>query len=278
MKAASDPSFKPRPRIFDEFALTDRVSVITGANRGIGLDIALALGEAGSRAVYCIDIPDQPSEDWEISRDYIRKMDNGSRLEYVQADVRNQQEIWDKVEDIANKEGRMDVCVANAGILRFGTHCLDWTAEQFQEVMDVNTNGALFTAQAAGQQMKRFGQPGSIIMTASISGHIVNKGCEGLPYNTSKSAVLQMTRSMACELGPYNIRVNSISPGYILTKLTSMMLVDEPELVDSWAQSNPMGRIGSPRELRGLVTWLASDASSFCTGSDILITAGHHAW
>lgn len=144
--------------------------------------------------------------------------------------------------------------------------------------MDVNTNGVLYTAQAAGQQMVRFGNRGSIILIASMSGSITNRDHAWVSYNTSKSAVLQMARSMACELGKKDIRVNSLSPGHIYTSMTAAYLDKQPHLLDKWSDLNPMGRIGRTDELRGVIAWLASDASSFCTGSDIIVSGGHHSW
>jgi len=278
IQAAKDPSYKPKPKIFDEFALTDRVGIVSGGNRGLGLEMALALCEAGARVVYCFDLPEKPSEEWKVAKDYVQKLQNGSRLEYVSIDVRDQKAMWEKAEEIGDREGRMDVCVAAAGILKSHTDCLTYPAKQFQEVLDVNTNGVLYTAQAAGQQMRRYGNGGSIILVASMSGSITNKDHAWVSYNTSKSAVLQMARSMACELGPEDIRVNTLSPGHIYTSMTAAYLDSQPHLLEKWSKLNPMGRIGRPDELRGVIAWLASDASSFCTGSDILVSGGHHAW
>jgi len=175
IQAANDPSYKPKPKIFDEFALTDRVGIVSGGNRGLGLETALALCEAGARAIYCFDLPTTPSEDWTKAKDYVERLQNGSRLEYVSADVRKQKTMWEKVEEIGDREGRMDVCVAAAGILKTDTDCLTYPAKQFQDVLDVNTNGVLYTAQAAGQQMRRYENGGSIILIASMSGSITNK-------------------------------------------------------------------------------------------------------
>lgn len=184
--------------------------------------------------------------------------------------------MWKVGETIGNREGRMDACVAAAGVLKSHTDCLEYPAQQFQDVsrtdvsqsppqrgalsqgndiamqvMDVNVNGVLFTAQAAGRQMARFGNGGSIILVASMSGTITNKVCHVSPiytdasachsktftdcapwqdhawvsYNTSKSAVLQMARSMACELGPKRIRVNTLSPGHIYTKCVTLVCI-----------------------------------------------------
>jgi NAD(P)-dependent dehydrogenase (short-subunit alcohol dehydrogenase family) len=277
--AAASGEGAVKPTLWDEFALRDRVALVSGANRGLGLEMALALVEAGARAVYCVDLPKQPGDEWTQVAEYVRRMETvKGRLEYVCADVTDQKAMWKVGEDIGEREGRMDVCVAAAGILKSHTDCLEYPANQFEEVIRVNTNGVLYTAQAAGRQMARFGNGGSIILIASMSGSITNKDHAWVSYNTSKSAVLQMARSMACELGPKRIRVNTLSPGHIYTSMTAAYLDKQPHLLEKWSKLNPLGRIGRPDELRGVITWLASDASTFCTGSDILVSGGHHAW
>ncbi|KAI6022030.1 hypothetical protein EDC04DRAFT_2901032 [Pisolithus marmoratus] len=278
LEAQADPSVQPRPKIFDEFALTDRVALVSGANRGIGLETAIALCEAGARAVYCFDLPGKPSEVFLASLDYVRKLGNNSRLEYFSADVRDQQLLWKKAEEIADKEQRLDICVAAAGVVKPGIDCLEYPAETFKEVIDVNTNGVFFTAQAAGRQMARFGRGGSIIMVASVAGSVATQGHKVISYCSAKSAVLQMARSMACELGDKKIRVNTLSPGYIHTQMTQVALDKRPDMLDNWSRLSPLGRIGRSDELRGVVTWLASDASTFCTGSDIIVDGGYRAW
>lgn len=278
LEAKANPSIQPRPKIFDEFALTDRVAVVSGGNRGLGLEMAIALCEAGARAVYCFDLPEEPSEVFVASREYVSKLGNNSRLEYFAADVCDQQLLWKKVEEIGDKEQRLDICVAAAGILKPHIECLEYPADVFREVVEVNTTGVLFTAQAAGRQMARFGRGGSIILIASMSGSITNRDHAWVSYNSSKAAVLQMARSMACELGEKRIRVNSLSPGHIYTQMTAAYLDKQPHLLDKWSGMNPLGRLGRPDELRGVVTWLASDASTFCTGSDIIVSGGHHSW
>ncbi|KAH7889780.1 hypothetical protein F5I97DRAFT_1802163 [Phlebopus sp. FC_14] len=274
----ANPSITPRPKIFDEFALTDRVGLVSGGNRGLGLEMAIGLCEAGARVVYCFDLPKEPCEEFQVSREYVSKLGNNSRLEYVSADVRDQENLWKKVEEIGDKEQRFDFCVAAAGVLKAHVDCLDYPANLFREVLDINTTGALFTAQAAGRQMDRFGRGGSIILIASMSGSITNRDHAWISYNSSKAAVLQMARSMACELGVKNIRVNSLSPGHIYTQMTAAYLDKQPHLLEKWSNMNPLGRLGRPDEMRGVVTWLASDASSFCTGSDIIVSGGHHSW
>ncbi|GAB1526718.1 hypothetical protein RhiTH_009890 [Rhizoctonia solani] len=264
LKAASDPSFTPKKTLFDEFSLKGRVAIVTGGNRGLGLEMALALCEAGA-TVYVLDLPQSPGDDFVATADYTRKL--GSTLKYVSMDVTDQQSVWDKVAEIGDAEKRVDVCVAAARVSG-ESDCLVYKADNIQRIINVNVNGVFYSVQAAGQQMTKHGIPGSIILIASISGSITNQGLALTAYNTSKSAVLQMTRSMACELRKHKIRVNSISSGYIYTKMIAAFADTQPELAETWASMNPLGRIGQPDELRGVVTWLASDASTFCTGSE----------
>ena len=175
LEAVKDPLMKPTCKIFDEFALTNRVGIVSGGNRGLGLEMALALCEAGARAIYCLDLPDKPSNEWSRTRDFVKRLDNGSRMEYVNVDVSDQRAVWEMAARIGEKEKRMDVCVAAAGILKAHRDCLTYPADEFEEVMNVNTNGVLYTAQGAGQQMRKFGNGGSIILIASMSGTITNK-------------------------------------------------------------------------------------------------------
>ncbi|KAH9857519.1 hypothetical protein C2E23DRAFT_720302 [Lenzites betulinus] len=275
------------PTLFThDFALTDRVALVTGGNGSLGLETALALVEAGARAVYCVDIAKTPGENWEKVRDYAARMEGKlgeGRLEYIQADVRNQEEIWKVGETIGDREGRLDACFAIAGIVGETPieGCIQLRDAQLQAVLDVNLKGALFTAQAGGQQMQRFKTGGSIVLFASVAGHLSQLPTVSIPsYEMSKAGVHQLGRTLACELASGGIRVNTVSPTYINTPYvhlctTAPML---PHIKEDLAKTNPMKRIGEPHELRGAVVWLASDASSFCTGSDVLISGGQNAW
>ncbi|KDR80465.1 hypothetical protein GALMADRAFT_242926 [Galerina marginata CBS 339.88] len=291
--AAALANREPTRSAFALFSLLGRVAIVSGAQRGIGLEIALALAEAGA-TVYCLDLPAEPDDKWRKVQQFAdglpdllpadsqahksqTQLKPKGRLEYASCDVTKQHEMWALVEKIADKEGRLDICFANAGILR-GAEVLDYPAEEFQKIMEINVNGALYTAQAAGRQMAKYNIPGSIVLTGSMSGSMTNKDMHWTAYNTSKAAVIQMARSMACELGPKSIRVNSISPGYIYTEMTKAFLDGKPELDKAWRSENPLGRLGNPDELRGVALFLASDASTFCTGSDLIVDGGHRAW
>lgn len=137
---ATDQTHQPaaKPTLFaNEFSLADRVALISGANRGLGLEMALALVEAGARAVYCVDLPKEPGEEWTKVRDYAKRLDGlagEGRLEYLSADVRDQERMWKIGETIGNREGRLDACVAAAGVLKNHTDCLEYPAKQFQDV------------------------------------------------------------------------------------------------------------------------------------------------
>lgn len=187
------PTQLTTPAIYQQFSLTDRVALITGGNGGLGLEAALAFLEAGARAVYCVDLPAQPSETWSAVQKYATATGLQGRLEYVQGDVTGQQVMWDIAQKIGDKEGRLDVCVAGAGISDKDTPPLEYLAKDYDKVsvefgpelcrlslirvqiIDINLKGVLYTAQAAGRQMTRFGMPGSIILMASVAGSIATK-------------------------------------------------------------------------------------------------------
>lgn len=137
VKAKLDQKSSPHPKIFDEFRLTDRVGIVSGGARGLGLEMAMTLCEAGARVVYCLDILEEPMEEWKAVSEYVQRMEPSSRLEYIKVDVTDQRAVWNSVEEIGDKEGRMDVCIAAAGILRIlrpEKHVLDYPADVFKEV------------------------------------------------------------------------------------------------------------------------------------------------
>lgn len=263
--------------IFAEFSLEGKTAVVTGGNRGLGLEMALAFVEAGAH-VYVIDQAPEPCEDFKRVAEHCHMLNR--QIEFITADVTNSDQMNEAMRYI-EKDSRtrsLDICVANAGIMQ--THpAIDYPADEFRKVLEVNTTGVFITAQAAARVMR--GRPdltGSIILTASMSGTVVNRDQEWTAYNTSKSAVLQLGRNLAAEWGPYGIRVNTLSPGYFRTNLVADQLDSNPELLQRWSEANPMGRIGYPHELRGVVVWLASNASSFCNGADIIVSGGHTIW
>lgn len=263
--------------IFAEFSLIGKTAVVTGGNRGLGLEMALAFVEAGAH-VFVIDRVNVPSEEFQKVAKHCQLLDR--QIEFITADVTNADEMNEAMHYISevSTTRTVDVVVANAGIMQTYP-ALDYPVEEFRKMLEVNTLGVFITAQAAARVMKERKQDqASIILTASMSGTVVNRDQQWVAYNTSKAAVLQMGRNLAAEWGPHNIRVNTLSPGYIRTNLVSDQLDSDPEMLARWSDANPLGRIGRPHELRGVVVWLASSASSFCNGADIIVSGGHTIW
>ncbi|OJI81272.1 hypothetical protein ASPTUDRAFT_32694 [Aspergillus tubingensis CBS 134.48] len=258
-----------------EFSLAGKVVLVSGAARGLGLTQAEALLEAGAK-VYALDRLDEPSPEFAIIQERAVK-ELGTELHYRRIDVRDTELLNTVVETIANTEGRMDGLVAAAGIQQ-ETPALEYTAKDSNTMFEVNVTGVFMTAQAVAKQMIRFGNGGSIALIASMSGTIANRGLICPAYNASKAAVLQLGRNLASEWGQYNIRVNTISPGYIVTAMVEKLFEQFPQRRDEWPKQNMLGRLSAPNEYRGAAVFLLSDASSFMTGSDLRMDGGHAAW
>ncbi|KAK2017236.1 short-chain dehydrogenase [Colletotrichum eremochloae] len=263
------------PRVLPEFSLQGKVIVVSGGARGLGLTQAEALLEAGA-IVHAIDRLAQPDPDFE--KVALRaNTELGTSLTYHQVDVRDVPALNEIVEGIANKHGRLDGLIAAAGIQQ-ETPALEYKAEDVDKMMGVNVTGAFMTAQAVARQMVRLNSTGSIVLIASMSGTVANRGLICPAYNASKAAVLQLARNLAAEWGAHGIRVNTISPGYIVTAMVEALFETYPERKTEWPKHNMLGRLSLPEEYRGAAVFLLSDASSFMTGSDLRIDGGHCAW
>ncbi|PQE15800.1 putative sorbitol utilization SOU2 protein [Rutstroemia sp. NJR-2017a BBW] len=245
-----------------EFNLVDKVVCVSGAGRGLGLVQAEALLEAGA-TVYALDRLETPSPDFDRIAERA-KNELGTSLSYHRIDVRDVESLNSIVEDIAKKEGRMDGLIAAAGIQQ-ETPALEYSAKDVDLMMSVNVTGVFMTAQAVAKQMVKFGNGGSIVLIASMSGTIANRGLICPAYNASKSAVLQLARNLASEWGEHNIRVNTISPGYIVTAMVEELFKKFPERRTEWPKQNMLNRLSLPEEYRGAAVFLVSDASSFMT-------------
>lgn len=186
-----------------------------------------------------------------------------AKIEAMQVDITDDIALESAVEKTASLLGSVDILLCFAGVVDC-THAIDMTASQWRKTMDINTTGTFFCAQAAARQMRKQGTGGSIMFVASISGHRVNYPQPQVAYNVSKAALLALKNSLAAEWARYGIRVNSISPGYMDT-----ILNDGDGLADAratWADRNPMGRMGVPSELTGAVVLLSSAAGSYMNG------------
>ncbi|OBI41784.1 SDR family oxidoreductase [Mycobacterium sp. E796] len=251
-------------RVLDLFDLRGKRALVTGASSGIGKEVALAYVQAGAEVAIAArhsDVLDGVAEELAAA---------GGRAVPIGCDVTRPDQVDAMVDRVAAELGGIDIAVCNAGIIT-DTPMLQMPLEEFQRIQDTNVTGVFLTAQAAARAMVRQGQGGSIITTASMSGHIINIPQRVGHYCASKAAVIHLTKAMAVEFAPHNIRVNSVSPGYILTELVRPLAHYHAQ----WEPKIPMGRLGQPEELTGLYVYLASAASSYMTGSDIVIDGGY---
>ena len=252
--------------LFNLFDVTGRKALVTGAGRGIGRVLALTLAEAGCDVSILVrNMKEAESVVKEIQR-------LGRKGIAVQADVRRKEQVDRAFAETAKQLGRLDICVNNAGI-SIQKPAEEMPEEDWNSILDTNMKGVFLCCQAAARIMIPRRQ-GSIINIASLSGSAVNVPQRQAVYNTSKAGVIMLTKSLAVEWAQYGIRVNSISPGYIKTEMTLSAM---KHLFPTWESLTPMGRLGEPEELRGAVLYLASDASSYMTGHDLVIDGGYTA-
>lgn len=251
--------------VVERFLMTDKVTVITGAAGAIGGALAEAFAQAGSH-VAIMDYKFDPEIDQRLSKTY------GVKVKSYQVDVTSFEQVEQVITLIVSDFGTIDTFIANAGVVWTTGSILNplSTAEQWKRVFDVNVHGVFNCAKVVGEVFKKNGK-GSLIMTASMSGHIVNVPNYQTCYNASKAAVLHMSKSLAVEFAGF-ARVNTVSPGYTDTPLSEF--VPTPQRAKWWGLT-PMGREAQPEELVGAYLYLASDLASFTTGTDIRVDGGY---
>ena len=248
--------------------LSGKTAVITGGGRGIGLTVARALAADGAD-IALLDLLDTVEDTAAGIADEFGVRALGQRLDVTDQDATNA--AFGRISETLSVP---QVLLTAAGIEINGDSA-DVTDTQWRKVIDVNLTGTFFSAQAFGRGLLAAELPGSAILVASMSGLIVNVPQWAASYNSSKAAVAHLAKSLAVEWADRGIRVNSMSPGYVLTDLTREILDREPELLESWTALIPQGRMADPADLTGLVSFLASDRSSYITGQQIVIDGGY---
>ncbi|KAJ9222514.1 hypothetical protein DTO169C6_5105 [Paecilomyces variotii] len=255
--------------LLESLSLKGKVVLVTGASngQGIGFQAARGCAELGANiALTYFNRGDDCVQNAEsLARDY------GVTARSYSCDIRQWSSVQETVSCVLKDFGRIDTFIANAGR---PTDCgvLEGSVEAWENIIQADLNGTFYCAKAVGPHFKERGS-GSFIITSSISGHIANYPQEQTSYNVAKAACIHLAKSLANEWRDF-ARVNSVSPGYVETGISDYV----PEKTKQvWTSLTPVGRLGSPRELKAIYAYLASDASSFTTGSDIIIDGGYTA-
>jgi NAD(P)-dependent dehydrogenase (short-subunit alcohol dehydrogenase family) len=246
------------------YPLKDRVAVITGGASGIGLEAAKALKENGAIVIIS-----------DINKSRGQEVAGELGIDFFAADVTNSTEVRNLAKYTLDRHGQIDIAFNNAGIA-YSLPSEDCTDEEWLRIINIDLNSVFYCCREFGKAMLARGK-GSIINTASMSGLISNTPQPQSAYNTAKAGVIMLTKSLAGEWAKRGVRVNSISPGYINTPMTPKGQV-RSDWYEPWMQFTPMGRIGEPQEIAPAVVFLASDASSFFTGSNLVMDGGYTCW
>jgi len=248
----------------NKYDIAGKIAMVTGARQGIGKGVALRLAQDGAKVI----VTDINLEDCESVVKEIKNL--GQEGFAIKLDVTDEQDIKRAIETVKEKYGRLDILVNNAGINI--KHELDgMETSDIDKILAVNVRGAILCTKHATPIMKAQGY-GKIINMASIAsfeGYDIGFSI----YTTTKGAILSLTRQQAIELGPYNINVNAVAPGVIVTPLTKGTLSDEKKKAARLSRT-PLGRIGLPSDIANAVAFLASDESAYITGAAIVVDGG----
>ena len=239
---------------------TGKVAIVTGAASGIGAGIARRLSREGAK----VTLVDRNAD----ALHAVAAALPAHRTMAIVADVSDSRAVDDFVQTTVSHRGQLDVMVNNAGIYAAGKP-EDITDEQWHEVLRTDLDGVFFGCRAAIPHLEK--THGSIINTASVSGLAGDWGMS--PYNAAKGGVVNLTRSLALDLGRRGVRVNAVCPSLTRTGMTAEMM-DDPELLGSFIQRMPLGRVAEPDDIAGVVAFLASDDARFVTGANIPVDGG----
>ncbi|PQE33659.1 D-arabinitol dehydrogenase protein [Rutstroemia sp. NJR-2017a WRK4] len=265
-------------RTLASFSLEGRVGVVTGGARGLGLVMSQAMVISGAD-VAIVDLNKEEAERQagELVASFKRENPGAEKVPKVTAhyaDVSSQESVEGAIADIIAQHGKIDSLVTSAGFTE-NFEAINYPLERVRKLWGVNVDGTyLFAIQVAKHLMERKA-PGSMVFIGSMSGAIVNVPQPQAPYNAAKAAVRHLASSLAVEWAHAGIRVNCISPGYMLTALTKKILDDKPDLKRQWTSLIPQGKMGQPEDLMGAVTFLLSDAAAYVTGADLRVDGGY---
>ncbi|PYH99798.1 NAD(P)-binding protein [Aspergillus ellipticus CBS 707.79] len=252
------------------FDLRGRNYIVTGGAQGIGFAVTRAICEMGGN-IAVLDIQESPVPEFQSLGTLF-----GIQPIYIQTDVRDETSINNAFNHVLSVFGTLHGLVPAAGIA-IDKPFIDQTWDEFTRIHEINVRGTFFLCQLVAKHLLQQGQGGSMVLIASQSAHIALPGYRMAAYNASKGAVLMLSKALAAELGPHNIRVNTISPGFVDSEMTRSVrkLKSRMEGEQMWL-APPMRRLSTQNDLTGAVVYLLSDAAGFTTAADIPITGGLH--
>lgn len=247
------------------FQLDGQVALITGGSRGLGLQMAQALGEMGCKVAISARKADELAE----ARQHLEAL--GITVQTVVSDLQKTERIPALVDEVVNGLGPIDILVNNAGAT-WGAPAEDYPDEAWHKVMNLNVNAPFFLTREVGRRCMIPRQRGKVITIASVAGlKGMGPGVHTIAYNTSKAAAINFTRALASEWGGYNINVNAICPGFFPTKMSEGLL---DRIGETMIARTPLKRLGGDEDLMGTVVFLASEASRHITGQYVAVDGG----
>jgi gluconate 5-dehydrogenase len=257
--------------VFDRFKLDGRRALITGGSRGLGKEMATALAEAGADVV----LVGREADSLKSAAAEIGRL--GRRVDTIVGDVSVPADATRVAELAARDFGPIQILINNVGGRRINIPTEEMPLDEWQRIIDLNLTSAFICTKILGGEMvkRRYGR---IINTASICGFIATRGIAGRSYETAKAALCGFTRAVGADWAPYNVTVNAIAAGGFLTDPNRRWFRENPSLKGTFEGQVPMGRLGEPWEIGPLALYLASDASSYMTGSCVFLDGGYTAW
>lgn len=252
------------------FRLDGKTALITGGGRGIGLATAHAFAEAGA------DVVISGHDEAVLATGLASLREAGYAARRVLLDVRDSAMTQHVADELNRGDDRVDILFANAGIAWPDTGAEDMSDEVWDQVVDIDLKGVFRCCRSFGRHMLARGT-GTVVTNGSMSGFISNRPQRQVHYNAAKAGVHHLTRSLAGEWASRGVRVNGVAPGYVDTDISGPAL-RMPELGGVWLPMTPMGRGGQPQEIAAVVLFLASEASSFLTGSIVTADGGYSIW